>query len=199
MHIYWQTTFPNTGEPSKEKSASKKVVASATLLGAILVFAAFAAVVGVRSAEAHECPPSGCVTEGRMTGGGKIIDDANPAIIATHGFELRCDVSDTRDNLEINWDGGNNFHLDSLTLIRCLDDPSIQPPPPAAPFDRYEADGFGSVNGVEGYQIHFEFTDAGEPGSSDHAFIVIHGGSPDTTVLTINGFLGQGNHQAHKA
>ena len=173
-------------------------LASVVLLGSILAVATFAA-FGVRSAEAHECPPSGCITEGRMTGGGKIIDDANSAIISTHGFELRCDIADTRDNLEINWNGGNNFHLDSLTDVRCLDDPTIQPQPPNAPFDRYEADGFGSVNGVSGYQIHFEFTDAGEPGSSDHAFIVIHGGSPDTTVLAINGYLNMGNHQAHKA
>ena len=185
----------------KKKSrikATAMALASVILLGSVLAVATFAA-TGVKSAEAHECPSSGCITEGRMTGGGKIIDEANSTIIATHGFELRCDVADTRDNLEINWNGGNNFHLDSLTDVRCLDDPTIQPQPPNASFDRYEADGFGSVNGVSGYQIHFEFTDAGEPGSSDHAFIVIHGGSPDTTVLTINGYLNMGNHQAHKA
>jgi hypothetical protein len=182
----------------KSLKTTAVVFASAALLGSVLAFAVFAA-IGAKSAEAHECPPAGCITEGRMTGGGKIVDDTNSANIATHGFELRCDINDSRDNLEINWNGGNNFHLDSLTQVRCLDDPTIQPQPPSAPFDRYEADGFGSYNGVSGYRIHFEFTDAGEPGSSDHAFIVIHGGSPDTVVLNINGFLHEGNHQAHKA
>lgn len=183
----------------KRTSVIASLITARTLVASVVAVVGFAAIGTRNMAEAHECPPAGCITEGRMTGGGKIIDDANSTNIATHGFELRCDISDTRDNLEINWNGGNHFHLDSLTDVRCLDDPSIQPQPPNAPFDRYEADGFGTYNGVSGYQIHFEFTDAGEPGSGDHAFIVIHGGSPDTVVLNINGFLHEGNHQAHKA
>lgn len=145
-------------------------------------------------AAAHECPPEGCILDGRMTGGGRLAED----IIVTHGFELYCDINDGPNNLEVNWDGGNHFHLTSLTEVRCLDDPSIQPQPPNAGFDRYEADGFGKYNGIDGYQIHFEFTDAGEPGSNDTAFIVIHGGDPNNPVLVANAPLDMGNHQAHK-
>ena len=164
------------------------------MLGAVLVASVF--VLGTRSAYAHDCPAEGCA-DGRMTGGGRLAGD----MIVTHGFELHCGEDDRPNNLEINWDGGNRFHLDgdSLVNIKCIDDPAIAPKPPSAPFDRYEADGFGSYNGVDGYQIHLEFTDAGEPGTEDHAFIVIHGGSPDTTVLIANQFLENGNHQAHKA
>lgn len=39
-----------------------------------------------------------------------------------------------------------------------MDDPTIEPRPPNAGFDRYEADRFGKFNGVDGYQIHFEDT-----------------------------------------
>lgn len=79
-----------------------------------------------------------------------------------------------------------------------MDDPTIEPRPPNAGFDRYEADRFGRFNGVYGYQIHFEFTDAGESGKNDTAFIVIHGGDPSDPVLVANAFLQVGNHQAHK-
>jgi hypothetical protein len=158
------------------------------MLGSVLASAVF--ILRTKSAFAYECPPAGCA-DGRMTRRGRLAGD----MIVTHGFELHCRIN----NLEINWNGGNHFHLDSLTNVKCIDDPKIQPQPPAAPFDRYEADGYGSYNGVPGYQIHFEFTDAGEPGTKDTAFIVIHGGSPDTTVLIANAFLEHGNYQAHKA
>lgn len=116
--------------------------------------------------------PGGCPVDGRMTGGGRL----NEEIIVTHGFELHCDLNDDLNNLEINWDGGNHFHLESLTLVRCLDDPTIAPKPPNAGFDRYEAFGIGKLNGVDGAEVYFELTDAGEPGTNDTAFIVVPSG-----------------------
>lgn len=142
---------------------------------------------------AHPCPTGGCPLEGRMTGGGRL----NEEIIVTHGFELHCDPNDDPNNLEINWDGGNHFHLEGLTEVRCVDDPTIEPQPPNAGFDRYEAFGFGKLNGVDGVQIYFELTDAGEPGTNDTAFWVIRdtGGN---IVLIADADLEVGNHQAHK-
>lgn len=144
------------------------------------------------SANAHECPADGCVTEGRMTGGGKL-----DVTEETHGFELHCDVNDSPNNLEINWDGGNNFHLESLTEVECLDDPAIAPKPPNAGFDRLEAFGVGKFNQVDGYEIYFELTDAGEPGSNDTMFFVLR--DPSGNIVHIaNAHLDMGNHQAHK-
>ena len=70
---------------------------------------------------------------GRVTGGGSIFATVNgsPNVRVTHGFELRCDPNDKRQSLEINWDGGNNFHLDKIiNSVICFDDPTTQPPPP---------------------------------------------------------------------
>lgn len=173
------------------KKAAATILATA-LLGSLL--AASVLTIGLRIAEAHECPAEGCAV-GRMTGGGRL---EIPDMIVTHGFELHCDVTDLPNNLEVNWDGGNRFHLGELTVVRCLDDPSIEPSPPNAGFDRYEAHGTGSYNGEDGATIYFEFTDAGEPGTNDIAFIIIHDAAGNE-VLSVNASLDQGNHQAHKA
>ena len=38
---------------------------------------------------------------------------------------MRCDATDKRQSLEINWDGGNNFHLDKIiNSVICFDDPT---------------------------------------------------------------------------
>ena len=73
------------------------------------------------------------VLHGRMTGGGSVFTATGVRV--THGFELHCNVVDLPNNLEVNWDGGNNFHLESLTLAVCINDPSIDPAPPQAGFD----------------------------------------------------------------
>ncbi len=132
-----------------------------------------------------ECP----VLEGRMTGGGSVIDPVVGRV--THGFELHCDATEPPNNLEVNW-GGNRFHLETLTSAFCLDDPSIDPGQPAAPFDTYEGTGTGRCNG-EPASIKWEFTDAGEPGVNDRAEISISG----ACTLTVSGTLERGNHQAH--
>lgn len=126
---------------------------------------------------------------GRMTGGGTIGDN-----LAKHGFELHCDASQLPNNLEVNWDKGNKFHLDTLTAAGCFDDPSITPNPPAAGFDTYVGKGTGTVNGVSGYTAMWKFTDAGEPGVNDTAAITITNG---TNTFTFSGNLSKGNQQAH--
>lgn len=128
---------------------------------------------------------------GRMTGGGTIGDN-----LAKHGFELHCDTSQLPNNLEVNWDKGNKFHLDTLTAAGCSDDPLITPNPPAAGFDTYVGRGTGKFNGVSGYTAKWKFTDAGEPGVNDFATISIFDPS-NVLVASFSGNLSKGNQQAH--
>jgi uncharacterized repeat protein (TIGR01451 family) len=133
-------------------------------------------------------PPS---TGARITGGGSVFTTAGVRV--THGLELHCDKTDTPNNLEINWGGGNNFHLQTLTSVTCLDTALKQQPPKSAPFDTYIAEGTGICNKLPA-TIKFTFTDAGEPGTLDTAKYEITGGctlSVPATKLTF------GNHQTH--
>lgn len=130
--------------------------------------------------------------KGRMTGGGSVfVGDMR----VTHGFQLRCDASDPRQNLEINWQG-NRFHLLDLTSATCTDNPAIDEGQPVAGFDTFTGEGTGRYNGVPGYTIEFTFTDAGEPGVNDTAEITITGPGGDVLVVPTNE-LTFGNHQAH--
>jgi hypothetical protein len=153
----------------------------------------------------------------RWTGGGSIFTGANDFALSTtggslpagtritHGFELHCDLS-APNNLEINWGGGQDFHLTTLTNAVCFHDPSIGgPAPPAADCNTIIAAGVGKFNGVDGYNIEFTFTDQGEPGTSDTASYLIWkdgaGGEPgvydpgiDTLVLMVGSkYLTYGN------
>ena len=141
----------------------------------------------VTAAPALSCTPC------RWTGGGTIGTSRDPRV--THGFELHCSVDQLPNNLEVNW-GGNHFHLDVLTMVECADDPAINPKPPRAGSDTYHGLGVGRCNGVEGYQAEWIFTDAGEPGNNDWAWIVIKDAG-DNTVMEVSGFLTKGNQQAH--
>jgi hypothetical protein len=137
---------------------------------------------------------------GRMTGGGSVftIDDVR----VTRGFQIHCDLRDP-NNLEVNWPGGNRFHLTELTSAVCTDSPAIDQNPPNAPFDTFTGTGVGKYRGEPGARIEFVFVDAGEPGSSDTASIKVYD-SDDNLVLdvpgdpNVPGFLDRGNIQAHK-
>lgn len=148
----------------------------------------------VMTAYAHTCDINICIEEGRMTGGGRI----DAAFVLTHGFELHCNPNDEPNNLEINWDGGNSFHLESVTDINCFDDPALDPTPPPAPFDTLELSGFGRYNGESGAFVWVQLTDNGEPGKTDQATVVVYD-ADGNLVLDETGYLNVGNHQAHKA
>ena len=132
---------------------------------------------------------------GRMTGGGSVF--TADGVRVTHGFELHCDANQEPNNLQVNWGKGNKFHLESLTSASCNDDPAIEPNPPAAGFDTYEGVGTGRYNGVSGATATWTFTDAGEPGNSDFAELVITDAGGNV-VLSVSGNLNRGNHQAHE-
>lgn len=145
------------------------------------------------------------VVPGRMTGGGHQlrVDGAR----VTRGLTLHCDVT-LSNNLEINWPGGNKWHLEkeSLDSISCIDDPAYEPFPPAAPFDTFIATATGSLNGVDGAIIDFKFIDDGEPGRTDEAYITIYepnlgpgqvAPGSEVVALQVGGQLDGGNLQAH--
>ena len=152
--------------------------------------------------------PGAITRRGRMTGGGSIftsIGDTGvpPGTRITHGFELHCDVNRKPNNLEINIHAGtgSRFHLEQLTFALCTDDPTIEPNPPAAPFDTYEGEGTGRYNGQPGATAEWIFTDAGEPGTSDRIKRLIIRDASGIVVLSIpepGHALTFGNHQAHK-
>ncbi len=131
---------------------------------------------------------------GRMTGGGSVFTTAGVRV--THGFEIHCDIADVPNRLEINWAGGNNFHLETLTSAFCFTDPKIDSGHPTAPFNTYIGAGTGKLNGVAGAAAAWTFTDAGEPGTKDKATITITD-SHGNVVLTVSGLLDKGNQQAH--
>ena len=129
----------------------------------------------------------------RITGGGSVFTGSGMRV--THGFELRCDANDARQNLEVNWEG-NRFHLLDVTRAQCTDDPNIDSRPPrSSRSDTYVGEGTGRYNGQSGATAQWTFTDAGEPGTSDTATITVRFGG--NVVLTVSGPLNKGNHQFH--
>jgi hypothetical protein len=134
------------------------------------------------------------ILNGWMTGGGVVRTDDHDV---THGFRLECDASEKPNNLQVNWDRGNKFHLESLTSASCTDDPTISPNPPDANFDTYTGTGDGRYNGESGATAEWRFTDAGEPGSDDTMTITIRDSNGNIVLSITNEELDGGNHQAH--
>jgi hypothetical protein len=165
----------------------------------VLCAGAAVAALTISSAWAHEA--------GRMTGGGSFFCPYYGGTQrVTHGFQLHCGTGGAFEgadpaepnNLEINFSGGDNFHLTTLTKGLCSNDPAIDQKPPTAPFDTFLGEGTGTFNGLPA-AITFTFVDAGEPGTSDTARVLITVGG--TTVLDCDDAavpLTFGNHQAHR-
>jgi hypothetical protein len=145
------------------------------------------------------CPqPPG---NGRFTGGGKLV--VSNTLTVTKGFEVECDLDPAHENLELNWTGGNHFHMDTITSANCTK-PGI-PNPPTAMVNKIVATGTGSYNGVEGYTVEFTLIDNGEPGTFDAAgFVVCQTANPLSCAGSTNVVLNipvqtvtTGNIQAH--
>jgi hypothetical protein len=158
------------------------------------IIAAFFVMALALPASAH--PP------GRMTGGGSI--QCGEFGTVTHGFVLHC-IADNRiviepNNLEINWGGGNNFHLTTLSTAICSDSPLFDEEQPPAGFDTMEGTGTGTFNNIPGATIQFILIDDGEPGGGvDLARYFIRDASGTLVLDCPLQVLDQGgNHQAHK-
>ena len=150
---------------------------------------------GVRAGSSTDCPEK--VGAGRMTGGGSLFL-ANGTRV-THGFTLRCnDPASGGNDLQVNWDTGNKFHLETVSQLVCYDAAGYDEGQPDAGFDTLEGTALGRFNGVSGYKAQFKLTDAGEPGTSDFGHIRIT--SPtNAVVLDVQGLITKGNQQAHNA
>lgn len=139
------------------------------------------------------------IAEGRMTGGGFQIRVGQVKV--TGGLTLHCDNT-LSNNLQVNWPGGNRWHLEkeSLDNILCIDDPAYTEQPPEAPFNTFIATATGSLNGVDGSVINFRFIDDGEPGRY-HDLVELQisaPGDPGTIVLDVPlRVIDLGNLQAH--
>jgi hypothetical protein len=141
---------------------------------------------------------------GRMTGGGSFFQTEKGVLTRiTHGFELHCSPSEGvfpgPNNLEVNWDGGNNFHLEQLTLGICTAEHMPSAPPPGTSFSDYYGAGLGRYNGVAGARAIWHFDDEGEPGVNAHVYYLIVFDAGGNVVLSTSGptTLMFGNHQAH--
>lgn len=135
---------------------------------------------------------------GRMTGGSGKVYLVDLDQYLTSGFTIHCDIR-LSNNLEINWPG-NKWHLEkeSLSNVRCIDAPGVEPGQPDAPFDTFISEAVGSLNGVPGSKIWFTFVDAGEPGkTADRVSILIKDGSGKTVLALTNQPI-RGNLQAHE-
>jgi hypothetical protein len=140
--------------------------------------------------------PTNCSTGiGRFTGGGK--DVGADGVTITKGFEVDCDLKQPSNNLEINWTGGNHFHMENFYSAVC----TLQgnPNPPKAPVNTIVGMGTGRYDGVEGYTVVFELQDNGEPGTNDKtSFLIYETANPSNVVLNLPlSVITSGNIQAH--
>jgi hypothetical protein len=141
-----------------------------------------------------------CIAEGdgRFTGGGSQI--RVDGVRVTHGLTIHCDRL-LSNNLELNWPGGNNFHMtEHVTTVACTDDPAIIQAPPPAPLDTLIGTGTGKFNKeLDSYTVEFTLVDYGEPGKNDQAsFRIYQTSNPANVVLDVPlQVLDGGNLQAH--
>jgi hypothetical protein len=135
---------------------------------------------------------------GRFTGGGSIYCPA-PIYRVTFGYELHCQPDGapsvpTPNNLQINFSGGDNFHLTFLREAECGGPGTSRP---TTNFNTIRGIGDGTFNGSPA-SIEFTLIDAAEPGrGQDSASFVINQGG--TTILNCTQYLEGGNNQAHRA
>jgi type 1 fimbria pilin len=142
-------------------------------------------------------PPAPTPVPGRMTGGGTFA--ASDGTIVSDGFQLRCDVRDPGQNLEVNWGKGQKFHLDTVTTVTCIKDPAIKAADPGAPFDTMVLTGTGNLHGKDRATISLTFTDAGQPGTNDGVQMVITDTDGNTVLNVPATTLISGDQQAHRA
>lgn len=143
----------------------------------------------------------------RMTGGGHILGMDNltgERVKVTHGFSLHCRTATDPQRLQVNWSGGNSFHLTELEDSYCAEEGYDQEMP-RAPFDTYYGEGTGRLSVDGDKQIGravWRFVDDGEPGGAnanggDELLINVYD-EDGVLVMHADGQLTKGNHQAHR-
>ena len=127
-----------------------------------------------------------------MSGGGKLLVADE---LVTHSINILCSPTDGKSHMEVHWGRKNRFRLDRLTSVFCVDNPLLEEAPPVAGFDTLTGSGTGQYNGVSGATATWSFTDAGEPGTSDSATIIIKD-AQGQVLLSFQNSLTKGNQQA---
>ena len=139
--------------------------------------------------------PTTTECDGRFTGGGFNINTNDVKV--TRGFTLHCDAL-LSNNFEVNWAGGNNFHIDkNPTDVTCalINDPA----PPDAPVNVIFINGTGTLNNVPGATVTLTLVDNGETAGApaDRAFIAINGVAITGGAYNDPPPIDGGNIQAH--
>ena len=169
----------------------KRLVATAVLAACVITPAA--AIAGGKAEKMRA----------RMTGGGNVYGIANKTaetVKVTHGFTLHCRTATDPQRLQVNWSGGNSFHLTDLEDSYCADEGYDQENP-QAPFDTYYGEGTGRLStdaGREKGWAEWRFVDDGEPGGGRDEILINIMDSNGDLVLTVESKLRKGNHQAHR-
>ncbi len=133
--------------------------------------------------------------QGRLTGGGVKATGSDGEVV-TLGLTLHCDIL-LSNNLEVNWNG-HQWHLTKPIVSSSCSNQQNDAPPPASPIDTFEGDAFGTLDGVAGSRIEFNFQDHGEPGTSDMVALTIYEPGSSTVALNIPlQTLSVGNFQMH--
>ena len=177
-------------EPEHDGISRRRLLKVSAVAGGAVWAAPTVTSLGTRALAQDGSPVAGC---GRMTGGGRILNDT-----ATYGFELHCSPDSLPNNLEVNFptaDGEVAFHLDALTGVVCSD--NGDPTPPAADFNTLTATGTGHTTGActGAATISFELVDNGEPSADDTVdFTITYACGSFSTGGAVQG----GNIQAHQ-
>ena len=133
--------------------------------------------------------------EGRLTGGG-VKATGSQGEVVTLGLTLHCDIL-LSNNLEVNWKG-HQWHLTKPIVSASCSNQQNDAPPPASPIDTFEGTAYGSLDGVDGSLIEFNFQDHGEPGRDDTIEVTIYQPGSSTVALQIPPqALSVGNFQMH--
>ena len=166
------------------------------LIAAVCVIVPTAALAGGKQDKA----------QARMTGGGNVTGESlGDTVKVTHGFTLHCRTSTNPQRLQVNWSGGNSFHLTDLEDSFCRDE-GFDQENPRAPIDTYYGEGTGRLNFGGGQKdtgfATWRFVDDGEPGGAnanggDELLIEVYN-SDGVLIMFASGKLTKGNHQAHR-
>lgn len=146
----------------------------------------------------------------RMTGGGHVSGKSlGETVKVTHGFTLHCRTETNPQRLQINWSGGNSFHLTDLEDSYCTESSRIDQENPEAPIDTYYGEGTGTLNLGSGDKSEatasWKFVDGGEPGGGADRIRITIRDADGNVVLRVASSSGsdvpltKGNHQAHRS
>lgn len=140
-------------------------------------------------------PPVSCIVDGFMTGGGAVVSaDLDYEL---HKIDCPPQPSPSEPHMTVNF-GGNIFVVTSYTQITCTDDPTV-PNGANADFDTVSGSGEGTLNGVPGYTVQFQFVDGGEgqPPNGDRVTLIISDPNDNVVFSVINQPIDKRNQQAH--